>query len=282
MSRMKRAAAIHDISGVGKCSLTVALPILSAAGVECSVIPTAVLSTHTGGFDDFTYRDLTDEILPIAKHWASLDLNFDSIYTGYLGSFKQIDIVIKTIDLLKNDKTLILVDPVMADAGELYKNFDNSFPKEMIKVFKKADILIPNITEACLLTETKYETGPYSKDYIETLVERLRSITDKKIVLTGVHFDDNMLGCACFDNETDKLEYCFTEQIHGFYHGTGDVFGSVLLSAIMNDKSLKESAQIAAEITANAIKRTKEDKSDVRFGVRFEDELPNLIRKLGK
>lgn len=282
MARMKRVAAIHDISGVGKCSLTVALPILSAAGIECSVIPTAVLSTHTGGFDEFIYRDLTDEILPTAKHWASLDLKFDSIYTGYLGSIKQIEIVNETIDLLSDNDTLVLVDPVMADAGELYKNFDSSFPKQMLSLCKKADILIPNITEACFLTETKYEKGPYSKDYIETLVDGLKKVTDKKIVLTGVHFDDDTLGCTCYDSENGKTDYCFTEQIHGFYHGTGDVFGSVLLSAIMNDKSLKESAQIAAEITANAIKRTKEDKTDVRFGVRFEDELPTLMRRLGK
>lgn len=282
MARLKRAAAIHDISGVGKCSLTVALPILSAAGVECSVIPTAVLSTHTGGFDDFTYRDLTEDILPIAKHWASLNLQFDSIYTGYLGSEEQIEIIIKTIDMLKSEDTLILVDPVMADAGELYKTFDNSFPKKMLGLCKKADILIPNITEACLLTETLYENGPYSKDYIETLVERLRRITDKKIVLTGVCFDEDMLGCACFDNETGKIDYCLSKQIRGFYHGTGDVFGSVLLSAIMNEKSLKESAQIAVDITAGAIRRTKEDNTDVRFGVRFEDELPNLIKILNK
>ena len=186
MARWKGAAAIHDISGVGKCSLTVALPILSAAGVECSVIPTAVLSTHTGGFNDFTYRDLTDDILPIAKHWASLNLQFDSICTGYLGSQEQIEIVLKTIDLLRCEDTLILIDPVMADAGELYKTFDNSFPKKMLSLCKKADILIPNITEACLLTETPYESGPYSKDYIETLIDKLKKVTDKKIVLTGV------------------------------------------------------------------------------------------------
>ncbi|MEE1002942.1 MAG: pyridoxamine kinase [Acutalibacteraceae bacterium] len=282
MARLKRAAAIHDISGVGKCSLTVALPILSAAGVECSVIPTAVLSTHTGGFNDFTYRDLTDDILPIAKHWASLNLQFDSIYTGYLGSQEQIEIVLKTIDLLRCEDTLILIDPVMADAGELYKTFDNSFPKKMLSLCKKADILIPNITEACLLTETPYESGPYSKDYIETLIDKLKKVTDKKIVLTGVYFDEDMLGCACFDNETGGIDYCFSENIKGFYHGTGDVFGSVLLSAIMNDKTLKESAQIAVDITTGAIRRTKEDNTDVRFGVRFEDELPNLIKSLGK
>lgn len=282
MARLKRAAAIHDISGVGKCSLTVALPILSAAGIECSVIPTAVLSTHTGGFDNFTYRDLTEDILPIAKHWASLNLKFDSIYTGYLGSEKQVEIIIKTIDLLKSKETLILVDPVMADAGELYKTFDNSFPKKMLSLCKKADILIPNITEGCLLTETPYQNGPYSKDFIENLIEKLKKVTDKKIVLTGVCFDEDTLGCACFDDETGKIDYCFSNQIKGFFHGTGDVFGSVLLASIMNGKSLKESAQIAVDFTASAIRRTKDDNTDVRFGVRFEDELPNLIKLLSK
>ena len=282
MARLKRAAAIHDISGIGKCSLTVALPILSAAGIECAAIPTAVLSTHTGGIDGFTYRDLTDEIFPIAQHWSNLNLKFDSIYTGYLGNVQQIDIVLKTIDLLKSKDTLILVDPVMADAGELYKNFDMSFPKKMLQLCKKADILVPNITEACLLTDTPYEKGPYSKDYIENLIEKLRLITDKKIVLTGVHFDDDTLGCACLDENNGQIEYCFTKQIHGFYHGTGDIFGSVLLSCVMKGKSLKDSAQIAAEFTAGAIKRTKEDNTDVRVGVRFEDELPNLIKALNR
>ncbi|MGN0173236.1 MAG: pyridoxamine kinase [Acutalibacteraceae bacterium] len=282
MSRIKRVAAINDISGVGKCSLTVALPILSSAGIETSVIPTAVLSTHTGGFNDFTYRDLTDDILPIVHHWASLDLKFDSIYTGYLGSIRQIDIVLETIEMLKSDDTLVLVDPVMADAGELYKNFDGSFPNEMKRLCKKADIIVPNITEACLLTGIDYKQGVQTKEYIRELIERLKYVCDKKIVLTGVHFDEENLGCACYDSENGEISYILTEEIEGFYHGTGDVFGSALLAAILNDKSLEEATKIAMTIVVNAIKRTKNDKTDVRFGVRFEDEIPTLIRLLGK
>jgi len=282
MNELKRVAAINDISGVGKCSLTVALPILSAAGVECAVIPTAVLSTHTGGFDDFTYLDLTDEILPIASHWASLDLKFDSIYTGYLGSIKQVEIVLDAVRKIKSDNTLLLVDPVMADAGKLYANFDEFFPQEIKKLCNLADIIIPNITEACFLTDTKYENGPHTKEYIENLIEKLKLVCNKKIVLTGVHFDEQNLGCACFDNETGKIEYTLSREIEGFYHGTGDVFGSTLLGALLNGKSLKCATEIAMNIVVNSIKRTKEAKTDVRFGVRFEQELPNLIRLLDK
>ncbi len=282
MSELKRVAAINDISGIGKCSLTVALPILSAAGVECTVIPTAVLSTHTGGFSDFTYLDLTDEILPIAKHWSSLDLQFDSIYTGYLGSTKQVEIVLDAIKMLKSDNTLLLVDPVMADAGKLYANFESEFPQEIKKLCKLADIIIPNITEACFLTGTEYKNGPHTKEYIKELIEKLKLVCDKKIVLTGVHFDEQSLGCACFDNETNTLDFTLSKEIEGFYHGTGDVFGSTLLAALMNDKSLKCATEIAMRVVVNSIKRTKNAKTDVRFGVRFEEELPNLIRLLDK
>ena len=282
MNDLKRVAAINDISGVGKCSLTVALPILSSAGVECAVIPTAVLSTHTGGFSDFTYLDLTDEILPISKHWANLNLNFDSIYTGYLGSTKQVEIVLEAINLLKSDNTLLLVDPVMADAGKLYANFESEFPQEIKKLCKLADIIIPNITEACFLTDTEYLEGPHTKEYINELIEKLKFICDKKIVLTGVHFDEQNLGCACFDNETNTIDFTLSKEIEGFYHGTGDVFGSTLLAALMNEKSLKCATEIAMKVVVNSIKRTKSANTDVRLGVRFEEELPNLIRLLDK
>ena len=158
----------------------------------------------------------------------------------------------------------------------------NSLKKEILKLCKKADIIIPNITEACLLTGIPYKKGPYSKDYIESLVLALKKVTDKSIVVTGVHFDDDTLGCACYNPSDNEIRYCLTKKIDGFYHGTGDVFGSAFLSAIMNKKSLQESAQIAVEFTVGAISRTKEDNTDVRFGVRFEDELPFLMRKLGK
>lgn len=282
MNDLKRVAAINDISGVGKCSLTVALPILSAAGVECAVIPTAVLSTHTGGFEDFTYLDLTDEILPIAKHWSDLDLHFDSIYTGYLGSTKQVEIVLDAIKMLKSDDTLVLVDPVMADAGKLYANFDEHFPQEIKKLCKLADIIIPNITEACFLTDTEYKQGPHTKEYIQELIEKLKLVCDKKIVLTGVHFDEQNLGCACYDNQTNNLDFTLSKEIEGFYHGTGDVFGSTLIAALMNDNSLKCATEIAMKVVVNSIKRTKSAETDVRFGVRFEEEIPNMIRLLDK
>ena len=161
---LKRVAAIHDISGFGKCSLTVALPIISAAGIETSVIPTAVLSTHTGGFTGFTYRDLTEDIMPIVDHWKTLDITFDGIYTGFLGSFEQVHLIEQTIDKLKTEKTVVVIDPVMADNGELYAIFSKEFPKEMAKLCKKADLLIPNLTEASLLLEEPYMAdGTYTQ-----------------------------------------------------------------------------------------------------------------------
>ena len=280
MERIKRVAAINDISCIGKCSLTVALPIISAGGIECSVIPTAVLSTHTGGFENFTFKDLTDEILPIVKHWKSLNIKFDSIYSGYLGSIAQVDIIDKTIDELSDSDTLVLVDPVMADFGELYKNFDKSFPEKMKKICKKADVITPNITEACLLTNTTYENGPYTKEFVENLIEKLTLVCDKKIVLTGVYFDEDKLGVATYDNETDKINYCFTEKHEGVYHGTGDIFACVLLTALLNGKNLETAAEIAQNITSQAIKITKEEKTDVRYGVRFEAVLPKMIELL--
>jgi pyridoxine kinase len=162
--KQKRILAVHDISCFGKCSLTVALPIISSTGVECAAMPTAVLSTHTGGFTGYTYRDLTDDMIPILEHWKTLDLRFDSIYTGFLGSFEQISIVSRIFDELKGKDTVIVVDPVMADNGELYPIFGKDFPKEMRKLCEKADVLIPNITEAALLLEEEYIKGPYSRE----------------------------------------------------------------------------------------------------------------------
>lgn len=278
MSKQKRVLAVHDISCIGKCSLTVALPIISAGGAECCVIPTAVLSTHTGGFENFTFRDLTEDILPIVNHWKTLDFKFDGIYTGYLGSFEQVEIVGKVIDELKSENTLVVVDPVMADNGSLYKNFDESFPREMVKICSKADVIIPNITEACLLTNTPYKEGPYDKEYIALLIEKLKKICDKKIVLTGVYFDEENLGCACFEN--GNISYCFAQRQEGMFHGTGDVFGSVLVSALMKGKPLLNSAEIAVCITTEAIKETKADLDDQGYGVRFESQLLKLIELL--
>ncbi len=280
MQRQKRVAAIHDISGFGKCSLTVALPIISAAGIETAVIPTAVLSTHTGGFTGFTYRDLTSDLRPFAKHWQSLNLAFDAIYTGFLGSFEQLEIVSEIFDKLKSPKTLILIDPVMADNGKLYSIFPNDFPEGMRKLCAKADIIIPNITEATLLLGEPYKEGAYTKEYINDLLHKLSDIGANKIVLTGVYFDNKQLGAATFDRTTGEISYILANRIEGYYHGTGDVFGSALLSALLNDFPLAEATRIAVDFTVGSIKRTAEAGTDIRFGVDFERGIAGFLKDL--
>lgn len=279
---LKRIAAIHDISGFGKCSLTVALPIISAAGIEVSVIPTAVLSTHTGGFTGFTYRDLTEDILPITDHWCSLDIKFDALYTGFLGSFKQLDIIGQVFDRLRTDDNLILVDPVMADNGVLYKVFPDNFPDGMRKLCAKADIIVPNLTEAALLVGQAFKEGPYTREYIEEMLKKLAALGPRRIVLTGVYFEGSELGAASYDSETGVVEYAFAPRIQGYYHGTGDVFASVLLSAVLRGFSLAESAQIAVNFTTQSIERTRIAGTDVRFGVNFEEGLPMLMQQMIK
>ena len=275
----KRVAAIHDISCFGRCSLTVALPVLSAAGIETSVIPTAVLSTHTGGFEGFTFRDLTEDILPVAAHWRKLGLHFDAVYTGFLGSFEQLDIVSKVIDGLKDSDTMVLVDPVMADNGKLYGLFPESFPRGMRVLCAKADVIVPNITEAALLTGQPYCEGPYEPAYIEGLISRLGMLGAGRVVLTGVYFDDKQLGAAV--SETPGcVEYAMAERIPGFYHGTGDVFGSALLAGLLTEHTALRASQIAAEFTAGSIRRTADAGTDVRFGVNFEAGLAELAAKL--
>jgi len=280
IARQKRVAAIHDISGFGKCSLTVALPILSAAGIEAAALPTAVLSTHTGGISGFTYRDLTADIRPFTEHWRSLNLHFDAVYSGFLGSFEQLDLVGEFFDTFKTDDNIILVDPVMADNGEMYKIFTPEFAAGMAKLCRKADIIVPNITEASFLLGESYREGPYTRSFIENLLKKLAQIGVDKVVLTGVFFDEKELGAATYDKATGTVDYVLAPRIPGYFHGTGDVFGSALLSALLNDFSLPESAGIAVRYTTESIRRTFEAKTDIRFGVDFERSIPGFLKDL--
>lgn len=274
----KKVAAIHDISCFGKCSLTVALPIISAAGIECAGIPTAILSTHTGGFSGYTFRDLTDDIMPVANHWKKEGITFDAVYSGYLGSADQIDLVCEAVDTFGTDKTLLIVDPVMADHGRLYAGFPDSFPKEMVRLCAKADIITPNITEAAFMTDMPYMEAPHSKEYIESLLMGLRRFANGKIVLTGVCFKAGEIGAACMEGE--KIEYIFTPHVDAAYHGTGDIFTSALTCGILLGKSLGEAALIAAKFTAGCIKLTKEQYPEMKYGVNFEAQIPNLLKLL--
>ena len=277
----KRVLAIHDISCVGKCSLTVALPIISAAGLETSILPTAVLSTHTGGFEGYTFRDLTDDIAPIAAHWKTLALNVDAIYTGYLGSLSQVALIQALIRDFRHDGTTVLVDPVMGDNGKLYPLFTMEFVAEMRKLCASADIIVPNLTEAALLLGEDYRED-YGREGIERLLRRLAALGPKKVVLSGVSFEADKLGAAAYDRETDTVSYYFSERVPGYFHGTGDVFGSALISAIENDMNLADSIRVAVEYTLGCIRRTAALGTDIRYGVDFENEIPNLLRLLGK
>lgn len=277
---LQRVAAIHDISGFGKCSMTVVLPILSAAGIEVVCMPTAVLSTHTGGFEGFTYRDLTEDLPAITEHWKSLDLHFSSIYSGFLGSPEQVDIVSNFMDTFNSDNTLVYVDPVMADEGELYSVFDDHMVDKMRELCEKADLLLPNITEACFLLKQPYQHGPYTRDYIEKIVRGLSDMGPKKVVLTGVYFDNEKLGAACYDRAEDKVEYAFSEKVPGQFHGTGDIFGSFCLAALLNGKSLLDSTQFAVDLTTDCILRTVARETNRREGVDFEGVLPEMMKRL--
>jgi len=275
---MKKVMAIHDISGFGKCSLTVALPVLSACKIETTCLPTAVLSTHTA-IPGFTYRDLTADISAFYKHWQKLGLTFDAIYSGFLGSKDQISMVADIFKTFKTKQNLILVDPVMADDGKMYSIFDANFAKEMAKLCACADMIVPNITEASFLLEQSYKTGPYDKAYIEKM---LRDLSEKlkiqKVVLTGVYFDNVSLGAAAYDKNTDKINYGFSKKIEGSFHGTGDLFGSCLLAAILNGNSLSKSIQFACDFVRESIERTVRDKTNISYGVNFEEGLADYCK----
>ncbi len=275
----KRAAAIHDISGFGKCSLTVALPILSAAGVETSVVPTSVLSTHTGGFPGYTFRDLTDDLPAFFSHWKSLGLHFDAIYTGYLGSCRQVEMIAEFINDFKAGDTFVVVDPAMADNGSLYKGFESHFPQKMTELIKKADCIVPNMTEAALLLGREYQPAPYTKEYIEDTLRALHRLSGASVVLTGVTWDSGELGAACFDGES--ISYHMSRKINKFFHGTGDVFASVLVSALLSGKTLNEATALSVEFTVEAIEKTLLNNPERTYGVNFEQQLPMLIERLG-
>ncbi len=277
MPRQKRVAAIHDISGFGKCSLTVALPILSAVGIETAVMPTAVLSTHTDSFEGYTYRDLTDNMRPMAKHWAASGLKITAIYGGFLGSFEQIEIVKEFIDTFRTNQCISLIDPAMADNGKMYSVFDMDFAKEMVKLCAKADIIVPNMTEAAFLLGLEYRPGICTREYIENLLRGLSALGPSKVVITGVTLKEGKIGVATYDKETDCVHYTFSDKISGHYYGTGDIFASAMLAAYLNEHTLAKAAKIAVEFTCASIRRTKDAGTDVRFGVDFESGIAKFI-----
>ena len=275
---MKRIVTIQDISCVGKCSLTVALPIISAMGVETAILPTAVLSTHTM-FSGFTCKDMTDQILPIAEHWKKEEFAFDAIYTGYLGSFEQIEIVSKLFDEFRTDSNLIIVDPVMADNGKLYPAFDEAYAKENAKLCGKADLIVPNLTEASFLTGMPYKTK-YDRKYITDLLDALAQLGPKYVALTGVSFEEGKIGVMGLNTVTGESFEYYTEHVPVSYHGTGDIFSSVVVGALTRGKSLPEAFRIACDYTKETIAFTFRTSGAGTYGVDFEVTLADLVKRM--
>ena len=272
----KLILTIQDISCVGQCSLTAALPIISACGVETAILPSAVLSNHTGGFTSWTFRDLTDDMPLIREEWMKQNIKFDAFYTGYLGSAKQIAYVKDIFDTCGKAGALRIVDPAMADNGKLYAGFDEAFAKTMGELCSAADIILPNITEACLVTGSEYQEE-YGRQYILGLEKKLAAMGPKTVVLTGVSYAPDRTGVAVYE---DGIEHYYEHRrLSKNCHGTGDVFASAFTGAMMRGHSAYEAAKIAADFVVVCMENTIDD-ADHWYGVKFEPMLPELIKAL--
>ncbi len=272
----KKILTIQDISCVGQCSLTVALPIISACGIETCILPSAVLSTHTAGFSGYTFRDLTDDIPRIVDHWKKEGIKFSAIYTGYLGSRRQIAYVRDILRDMGEADHVSIVDPAMADGGRLYPAFDIDYVEAMKRLCGDADILLPNITEACFLTDTEYRET-YDESYINLLFERLTELGAKNVVLTGVSYREGKTGVAVYDGR--NVGYYEHEKMARGSHGTGDIYASAFTGAYVRGKGLFGSAKIAADFTLGCIKNSQGDDSHT-YGAKFETALPDLIEMI--
>ncbi len=274
---MKRMITIQDISCVGKCSLTVALPIISAMGTEASVIPTAVLSNHTA-FEKFTFHDLTEEIPLIANALKEQGMDFSCIYTGYLGSERQLSIVSDFIDDF-GDGAIVFIDPVMGDFGRLYSGFDESFAEKMAQLCSKADVIVPNLTEACyMLGEPFHQLA--GEDEAKDILRRLCAFGSKKAVLTGMTNSEGMMGAIMYDSVSGEFYSHYAKRTDKSFHGTGDVFASCCVGALCRGMSLRDALALAVDFTAECARVTVENPDARWYGVDFEIAIPWLIERI--
>lgn len=269
----KRILTVQDISCLGQCSMTVALPILSACGQETVILPSAVLSSHTGGFGKPNFRDLTADFPAILDHWRSVELDFDTIYTGYLGSVREIELVKEIFDTMTAAEGKRIVDPAMADHGRLYSGFDAAYAEAMKELCAQADVIIPNITEAAMMTGMPFREI-YDEAYIQSLIDRLKTPC---VVLTGVGFRPDETGVAVAQHGI--IRYHSHRKVAKSYHGTGDIFAAAFVGAWTGGKDLFEAAVIASEFTRLCIEKTHENPAHW-YGVKFEPCLGQLIEML--
>lgn len=288
---MKRVLTVQDISCVGKCSLTAAIPVISAMGIEVCPLPTAILSNHTA-FSSFSFLDLTDKIPEILNEWKKQGFHFDAIYTGYLGSIKQIDLVHKILDEFAQNDTLAVIDPCMADNGKLYTGFSQDFVKQMAKLCGRANVILPNMTEACFLVNQDYDFLVQTNESITKVMAKLLSLGAKQVILKGVEFSKEKIGVAycsqkLFDNNfstnennMEDMNIYFHHRYDENFHGTGDVFASAVTGALVLKKDIKDAVKIACDFVQESIECTLLNPDYNWYGVDFESALRNLPQKL--
>lgn len=293
---MKRVLTVQDISCVGKCSLTAAIPVISAMGIEVFPLPTAILSNHTA-FSSFSFLDLTDKIPEILNEWKKQGFHFDAIYTGYLGSIKQIDLVHKILDEFAQNDTLVVIDPCMADNGKLYTGFSQDFVNQMAKLCGRANVILPNMTEACFLVNQDYDFLVQTNENITKIMAKLLLLGANHVVLKGVDFSSdkigvayysqknnndsrNLIGKSIIENSIDDMKIYFHHRYDENFHGTGDLFASVVTGALVLKKELKEAVEIACDFIQESIECTLLNPNYNWYGVEFESALKNLPQRL--
>ena len=278
MNDTTKILTIQDISCFGQCSITVALPLISAFGIETAILPSAVLSTHTSGFTDYTVRDLTEDLPAIKNHWESEGIYFDAIYTGFIASIEQLDYIKDIIDSRLKPGGLVFVDPAMADHGEFYNGFTQEFADKMGELCKLGDYILPNTTEACYLLHKPWKEN-FTKEEMLEISHELSSFTKRHVILKGDTHKKDKLGMVVLDKKESKCEIVYNDKIDYISHGTGDVFASSYVGSTMIGKTPTQSAKIAGEFTKKAIEKTINDKNH-RYGVKFEQVIPQLYELL--
>ncbi|PHV69354.1 pyridoxamine kinase [Sporanaerobium hydrogeniformans] len=273
-----RVAALQDMSGFGRCSLTVIMPILACMGVQVCPLPTAVLSTHSGGFGEMAFTDLTKHMKPYMAHWKSLGLYFDCIYTGFIGNEEQIDLMTQFFqDFKQNEKQYIVVDPVMGDHGKLYRTYNLKMQEKMKKLVQQADIITPNPTEASFLLGIPYELKPRSEWELQEILKDLAALGPKQVVITGMVNEIGKKVNIAYDKEQNQYYQVAYEEIPVSYPGTGDAFTSVLIGALLGDFNLGDAIKRATQFVLTAIQTTYEQGTDAREGILLEKILPQLL-----
>ncbi len=276
---MKRIVTIQDLTCLGKCALTVALPVISAMGIEASVLPTALLSVHTA-FPSFTFHNLAEDLPPVIDHWKKEGFSFDGIYTGYLGSSKQLEMVSSFVDDFKTEENFFFMDPILGDHGALYPGFTPGFAAQMAGLCRKAHVIVPNLTEACLLLQRPYPGDAYDEEYIRTLLKDLSGLGAPLVILTGVSFSPDLVGVMAYDAHKDAYYSYFNEKLPVSFPGTGDVFSSVCFGALTRGASLSDSLGLAVDFTLESIRKSMADPHRRWYSVNFEEAIPMLVQRV--